>query len=200
MRLVAGVILLLTRVWSRFRESLYRPLFDLHGSNFRFDPDGYYTYETIEVGNDVFIGPRAQLSAPQSRIVIGNKVMLGPNVTIMGGDHNTSQVGRFMFDVKEKLLENDLPVIIEDDVWVGAGATILKGVRLRRGCIVAAGALVTKDVPPYAIVGGVPARVMRFRWVVDMILTHEKLLYPPEERLLRVELEHWQKVNPRPNS
>lgn len=176
------------RAWRRMKMNIMRFSFFAYGTNFIFDPDGYYSFETISVGNDVFIGPGATLQASMSRIMIGNKVMLGPNVTIMGGDHNVSEIGRFMFDVKEKRPENDQPVVIEDDVWVGAGATILKGVRLGRGSIVAAGAIVTQNVPPYAIVAGVPARIVRFRFDLDAILQHEAVLYPPEQRMTRAQL------------
>lgn len=81
-----------------------------------------------------------------------------------------------MFDVHEKLPENDLPVRIEDDVWVGTGAIILKGVVIGRGAVVAAGAVVTRDVPPYAIAAGVPAKVIRMRWNDEEIAKHEAML------------------------
>ncbi|WP_417171784.1 DapH/DapD/GlmU-related protein, partial [Alistipes putredinis] len=57
----------------------------------------------------------------------------------------------------------DASILVEDDVWIGHGATILAGVRIGQGAIVAAGAVVNKDVPPYAIVGGVPAKILKFR-------------------------------------
>lgn len=170
------------QAYGRLSMYILRPLFKTHGKNFKFDPFGSYTFKTISIGNDVFIGKGANLSASRSSITIGNKVMFGPNVTIRGGDHNTSMLGRFMFDVKEKRPEDDKPVIIEDDVWIGACATILKGVRLGRGSIVAAGALVINDVPPYSIVGGIPARVIKFRWSVADIMEHEKLLYASTDR------------------
>jgi acetyltransferase-like isoleucine patch superfamily enzyme len=91
----------------------------------------------------------------------------------------------------EKTPDDDLGVIIEDDVWVGTRAVILHGVRVRRGAIVAAGAVVTKSVPPYAIVGGVPARVLKFRWDVETILKHEEALYSADERYGRSELSEW---------
>lgn len=155
---------------------LYKPLFKRHGRNFVFDPFGHYSFHTIEVGDDVFIGQGAVLLASESKIVLGSKIMLGPNVTIMGGDHNTSQIGRYMYDVDEKLPENDLPVHIEDDVWIGTGAIILKGVVIGRGSIVAAGALVINDVSPYSIVGGVPAKEIKKRFTKEEIEVHEKIV------------------------
>lgn len=121
--------------------------------------------------------------------------MFGPEVAILGGNHRTDLVGRFMKSVleKEKKIEDDLEVIIQDDVWVGTRAIILKGVTIGRGSIIAAGAVVTKSVPPYAIAAGVPARIICFRWDIYTILDHEKRLYSPEERFSIDELKHWQK-------
>ena len=67
-------------------------------------------------------------------------------------------------------------MIFEGDNWIGMNATILKGVTIGRGCIVAAGAVVCKSTPPYSIVGGVPARVMKMRFSPEEIETHELLL------------------------
>ncbi len=172
---------------------MYRPLFASYGRNFRFDPAGEYSFGTIHVGDDVNLGMRPTLNATRSRIHIGNKVIFGPEVVIRGGNHTTSLVGRFVCDITEteKLPTDDSDVMIEDDVWIGTRAIILHGVTIGRGAVVAAGAVVTKNVPPYAIVGGVPARVLRFRWNVETILRHEVLLYPPEERLSREDLAKW---------
>lgn len=161
-----------------------RSAFRSHGRHFIFDPDGHYTFGNIEVGNDVSIGTGAVLLASESKIMVGNKVMFGPNVTVVGGNHNASVVGRFMYDVKDKRPQDDQDVIVEDDVWVGSGAIILKGVRLGRGSIVAAGAVVLRDVLPYVVVGGNPARPISARFQdIAAILRHEAALYPPEARL-----------------
>jgi acetyltransferase-like isoleucine patch superfamily enzyme len=162
---------------------LLLPLFESYGTNVRFDPDGCYTFETISLGSDVFLGYRPLLIAAESRIRIGSKVMFGPYVSIVGGNHNTAETGRAMFDVKEKRKQDDADVIIEDDVWIGSHAIILKGVTVGRGGIVSAGAVVTKDVPPYAVVAGSPARLVKFRWDVETIQRHEAALYPPESRI-----------------
>ena len=75
-----------------------------------------------------------------------------------------------------KLPENDQPVTLCGDNWIGANVTILKGVTIGEGAVVAAGSLVIRDVPPYAIVGGVPAKVIKFRFTEDEITEHKELL------------------------
>jgi acetyltransferase-like isoleucine patch superfamily enzyme len=161
---------------------LLLPLFREHGRNIRFDPDGVYSFENIILGSDVFLSTCPTLMAAKSTIRIGNKVMFGPHVTLIGGGHNTAEVGRFMTDVTEKHPGDDLGIVIEDDVWVGTRAVILRGVTVGRGSIVGAGSVVTKNVPPYAIVAGCPARVIKFRWTVENIIRHEEMIYSPNCR------------------
>lgn len=185
MRLFASIYLIITKVNRRLLMYLLTPLFKNHGKNFLFDPFGSYSYKTISVGDDVSFGIGATLWATESSITIGNKVMFGPNVTIMGGDHNASKIGCFMSDTHEKMPGDDLPVVIEDDVWIGSGVIILKGVRIGRGSIIAAGALVIRNVPPYSIMGGVPAKRLKVRWNYDEIMAHEAVLYPLEKRLAK---------------
>lgn len=104
--------------------------------------------------------------------------MFGPNVTIRGGNHRTDLVGRYMITVKdvEKLPENDKDVIIEDDVWVGCNVTILKGVIISKGTIVAAGSVVTKSFPPYSIIGGNPAKLIKMRFSEEEIKEHNNII------------------------
>ena len=155
---------------------LMRSQFKKIGNNVIFSPFDTFSYETIEIGSDVFIGPGATFRATDSGIQIKDKVMFGPNVTIMGGDHRSDVVGTYMFDVKTKLENHDLPVTIESDVWIGANAVILKGVTVGRGAIVAAGSVVTKSVAPYSIVAGVPAKETGVRFSAAQISLHEQML------------------------
>jgi acetyltransferase-like isoleucine patch superfamily enzyme len=175
MRIIGLFIFYIERIFSKIWMYLKRPLFKSYGRNVVFFPGDIFSYGTIQLGDDVFIGRGAHFSSI-CEIIIGNKVMFGPNVTIIGGDHNTTQIGEFMYDVNEKLPENDLPVIIEDDVWVGTGAIILKGVRVGKGSIIAAGAIVTKNVEPYSITGGVPAKKLRARFLEEDLEKHLLLL------------------------
>lgn len=104
-----------------------------------------------------------------AKIYIGDNVMTGPKVMMITGGHRYDIKGRPMISVRnnEKLPENDKNIILEGDNWIGANAIILKGVKIGKGAIVAAGAIVTKDVPEFAIVGGNPARVIKYRFKIN---------------------------------
>ena len=132
----------------------------------------------IHCGHHVHIGPHASFIASIAHIYIGNYVMFGPSVTIRGGNHRIDLIGKHIIEVREgdKLPENDQDVIIEDGVWVGCNAIILKGVTIGKGAVVAAGAVVTKNVPAYAIVGGNPAKVIKYRFDDKQVLEHEEIL------------------------
>ena len=147
-----------------------------YGSSLHIGHNCKFTYKHISVGNNVYIGENASFIASIARIKIGNKVMFGPNVTIRGGNHRIDVLGKYMYDVKDKLRENDEDVIIHDDVWIGCNSTILKGVTIGRGAVVAAGGVVTKSVPPYAIVGGNPSKLIRYRFSDNEIKEHENIL------------------------
>lgn len=129
--ILAELVHAFSRLRWRLKMLVLRRLFVRTGRNLVFDPDGTYTFSMIEFGDDVYIGLGARFSADGVRICIGNWVIMGPGVTIMAGDHNTSVVGTVMRHVKEKLPDDDCDVCIEADVWMGANATILKGVAQR---------------------------------------------------------------------
>ena len=133
--------------------------------------------KNIKIGKNSSIGGRALILCTRAKLIIGNYVMIGPQVSIITGDHKIDTVGKYMVNVSddEKVPENDLPVVIEDDVWIGANSTILKGVTIGEGSVVAAGSVVTKNVPAYTIVGGVPAKIIKNRFTDDELKKHRKL-------------------------
>ena len=96
----------------------------------------------------------------------------------MAGDHIIDVPGAFMVDLHTKRPGDDLPVIIERDVWIGANVTVLKGVTIGRGCVVAAGSVVTRSTEPYTMVGGVPARKLNDRFTPEQMLAHERFMGP----------------------
>ncbi len=112
---------------------------------------------TLNIGDYFSINHNSSITF-NGDLEIGNYVMIGPGVTITSGGHsfNNREIMRFQEDTYGK-------IVIEDDVWIGANAIILPGVKVSRGTVVGAGAVVTKDTELYSIVAGNPAKVIGYR-------------------------------------
>lgn len=122
-------------------------------------------------GRDVYIGFDCHIGA---NVILGSKILIASNVSFIGGDHRFDRVGMYMIDCgREEQLKN---IVIANDVWIGHGATILQGVTIHNGAIVAAGSVVTKDVAPFSIVAGCPAKKVKDRFSLEEIDKHQKIL------------------------
>ena len=134
--------------------------------------------QNIHVGNDVSIGADALFMTTRAKIIICDHVMFAPRVTVVTGNHRIDLPGKYMKSVRddEKRPEDDRDVVFEGDNWIGTGAIILQGVTVGRGAVIAAGAVVTNDVPAYTVVGGTPAKVLKMRFQPSEILEHEAML------------------------
>lgn len=104
-----------------------------------------------------------------TKLRIGSYCSIAPNVQfLLGGEHQINSISTYPFKVYEFGYAREAgskgDIVVKDDVWIGINAIICSGVKLGQGCIVAAGAVVTKDVEPYAIVGGNPAKVIKYRF------------------------------------
>lgn len=146
--------------------------------------------KNIYLGPNVAIGPNATLSALNAKFICKGHTAIAENLTVHTGDHARIP-GMYMTSINESIKPAgyDYDVIIEEDVWIGTNVTILCDVTIGRGVTVAAGAVVTKSMPPYCICGGVPAKVIKFYWSIDQILEHESNLYPADQRYTREQLE-----------
>lgn len=134
------------------------------GRNVKFDPLDHFNYREIEIGDNVFIGPGAWFAG--RKITIGSNVMFGPRVMIQAGRHDYSATDGLMNRQPELPSELVAGVTIGDDVWIAANVTLIDGARVGDGSVVAAGAVVTGDIPPNSIAAGIPARVIRARMPV----------------------------------
>lgn len=127
---------------------------------------------------------------PQEGLQIGSYCSIGPDcVFLLGGNHHGNTMSTYPFRTMFHMTDYEAwtkgKIVLEDDVWLGQGVTILSGVRIGKGACVAAGSVVCADVPPYAIVGGVPARVLRYRFSQEII---EKLLQVDMNKLTREQI------------
>jgi len=155
---------------ARYRCFLYRVR---HVDVTSYLASGSTISRDLVLGPYSYIGPGASIC---KGVRAGKYVMFGPNVTIVGKDHNFDRVGTPIIFSGRPIAK---PTIIEDDVWVGACAVIVGGVVIGRGAIIAAGALVTKDVAPYSIVGGVPAKLIKYRMSEIERDVHDEMLKKP---------------------
>ena len=139
----------------------------------------------LSIGDNTIISKGATIYCTDAPLTIGKNVGLGPNPTIVTGDHRIDVIGKYMMDItsSEKRSNDDLPVVIEDDVWTGANVTILKGVTIGHGSVIAAGAVVTQSFPPYSIIGGVPAKLIKMRFTEEQAKENDKLLYKDNKLL-----------------
>ena len=125
----------------------------------------------IVLGDDVMIGYRCVF---QCDTTVGDKVMIaGESAFLNSDDHNFDIVGKAMWDSGRG---DGHDIVVEDDVWIGQGSKVLSGVNIGRGSIVAAGSIVTRDVPRYAMVAGVPAKILRMRFTPEEITQHERIM------------------------
>ncbi len=147
---------------------LDRPFYRLKlatcGSFFKLGPNSNINNPSnVFVGEQFFTGPYCYISTSNfAKVVIGDGVMLGPNVTILGGNHNIELSTVYMIDLPKRQ-DADIGVVIENNVWVGAGAIILDGAYLSEGSVIAAGAVVNVRTEPNSVYGGVPAKFLKYR-------------------------------------
>lgn len=144
------------------RRNLCKSIFTKSGDDINIGRVAYFGFGSdISIGSNSSIGPYAQIigSGWGGSLTIGDNVMMGPEVVILLSEHNHDRTDIPMNQQGVRITK----IVIEDDVWIGMRTMILRGVTIGKGSIIGAGAVVTKDVPPYAIVGGIPAKVIKYR-------------------------------------
>lgn len=126
------------------------------GKNVNIEKGALFTPE-LSIGDNSGVGIKCEL---YGAIEIGRDVMMGPEVVIYTKNHKFININHTM---RSQGYEEQQKVIIGDDVWLGRRVMIMPGCHIGKGSVVAAGAVITKDVPDYAVVGGVPAKIIKYR-------------------------------------
>lgn len=146
-----------TRWTRKVRRFFCRSLFDACGDNVNVERGAYFSSGGgISIGSGSGLGVNCMVHGPLS---IGDNVMMGPDVVILTHTHNIDRSDIPMGKQGSRIAK----VTIGNDVWIGMRSIIMPGVNIGNGAVIGAGAVVTKDVPDYAIVGGVPAKVIKYR-------------------------------------
>ena len=125
-----------------------------------------FPIESVQVGNCTYGVLNVLVDNYGSKLTIGNFCSIATRVTfVLCSEHNTKNISSFPYKVHimgekyEAISKGN--IVVDDDVWIGYGAIIMSGVHIAQGAVVAAGAVVVTDIPPYAIVGGVPAKIIK---------------------------------------
>ena len=176
--IIVSLSLSFSYIWDKLWTPFYKRSMKYCGQGVYLRPmsSDFKGLKNLSIGDGSSIPKGSVFYCTEAPLTIGKKVIFGPHPTIITGDHRIDVVGSYIMDNKEKLPQNDAPVIIEDDVWIGANVTILKGVIIGRGSVVAAGAVVNCSFPPYSVIGGVPAKLLRMRFSPEEIKQHERIL------------------------
>ena len=150
--------------------------------------ENVYLYENSHIlGNALIITTKA-------KFIMKKNSGASEGLTIVTGNHPLVRGELFLEKAGDNDIQNAKDVIIEEDVGLGAGVTILQGVVIGRGAIVGGGSVIRNSVPPYAIIAGNPAKIVGFRFSPPATIEHEKVLYPENERLsLELLKENYQK-------
>jgi maltose O-acetyltransferase len=146
------------RLARRLRALSAKAMLDECGENVNVEHGAWFgSGKGISLGDRSDIGMDALVIGP---VRIGRDVMMGPRCVLLASSHEIASVE---VPMNQQGFRPDRPIVIEDDVWIGAGCTILPGRRIGQGSIVGAGSVVTADVPPWTVVAGNPARVVKDR-------------------------------------
>lgn len=185
-------------IFVRGLYTFFKSYFGIRRSQFGYCADNVIITPPVFIGNpsNIFLYEKCNLasnswiSAINAKFICKGNCAIAEGLTAHTGNH-ASIVGKFITDINEQNKPSgyDKDIIIEKDVWIGCNVTLLAGIKIGRGAIIAAGAVVSKDIPPYAIAGGVPAKVIRFKWPIEKIMQHESILYPANERFSKEYLE-----------
>lgn len=146
------------------------------------NPIGKPDINRIQIGVGTYGDINASILGDKGNLIIGNYCSIAGGVQfLVSADHYTTTLTTYPFKVKYCKIEREAlskgDIVVKDDVWIGTNALILSGVTINQGAIIAAGSVVTKDIPPYAIVGGNPAKILKYRFTDDVIDKLKKLDY-----------------------
>ena len=137
---------------------------------------------SVELDDFTRLQPGVRVINAGGKLVVKKYSAIGAGTTIISSEH-VPTVGLPQFLSTLHINDVKATVIVEEDAWVGAEAILLSHSHIGRGAVVAAGSVVTKPVPPYAVVAGSPAKVIAARFSAEQIIKHEQILYPAEERM-----------------
>lgn len=181
-------------MFENIKRAIKKQIWKSQHPNSQMIPVNRFDFKKVHVGNYSYGELKVIDFGGDCNLIIKNFVSVAQDVTfILNGEHHIKTMSTYPFKVKmigteteESFGKGD--IVVDDDVWIGYGAKILSGVHIGQGAVIAAGALVVRDVPPYAIVGGSPSKIISYRFKENTI---NKLLHCDFSKLTKdMVIEH----------
>ena len=184
-RIKAGISLLYRQYVSPLAKSGYGKI----GKNSIIMNNSIINKQNIFVDDYCVIQDQLNFISNHGKLIVGKYSVISSGCTIIPDAHTLIVGVPFYLSTIGHINDKEGDIIIHEDCWIGAGCILLPGCKIGRGAVIGAGSLIKKEVPPYAVVVGRPARIIATKFSIEQIIKHESILYPPNERMTIVELK-----------
>ena len=169
---------------------LFRRHFAEIGKHTFVNPNSQLVPENMYLDDYVVIQDNTNFISLNGKLYVKKYSVISSGCIIVPSPHVLKVGVPFYLNAQYHIGDVNKDIVIEEDCWIGAGAILLPGVTIRRGTVVGAGAVVTKDTLPYSVVAGVPAKLIATKFTLQQVLQHEKMLYCEDERFSESKLEN----------
>lgn len=188
-RILARIINFISRLDNRLQGSILKSGLGycgknvvLHKPNICSNPGNMYLYDNTSIMKNWIV------LSDTGRFIMKEHSIASTNLVVITGNHNRVIDHTLQDSIANRLADEEKDVICEEEVWLGSNVVLLPGVTIGRGATVAAGSVVNRDLPPYSLCAGVPAKVKKMYWTKEQILNHEEQVYAPEKRMTQEEI------------
>ncbi len=158
------------------------------GTHVKIAPGSFLNEKNLYLEDYTMLQEGIRLISNEGRLIVKKYSVVASNCIFIPGTHRLKVGVPFYLAAKYHIGDEDKQIVIEEDCWVGAGCIVLPGVKIGRGSVVGAGSVVTKDVLPYSVVAGVPAKIIAVKFREEDVLLHEQVLYSADERMTQEQI------------
>ena len=165
------------------QERQWKNKFGKYGNHTVVKRDSTLVPKNMYLDDFVIIQDKTNFISNKGKLIVKKYTVISSGCLLIPGGHKLKVGLPFWVSAQHHIADQEDDIIIGEDCWIGAGSILLPGVKIGRGCVVGAGSVVTKDIPDYAVVAGIPARIIATKFSLEDVLSHERVLYPASERL-----------------
>ena len=182
-QLLLPIVNIIRMPFYAIKERQWRRKFGKYGNNTIVKRDSTLVPKNMYLDDYVIVQDKTNFISFNGKLIVKKYSVISSGCIIVPGAHKLKVGVPFYLATSEHIGDKEQDIIIEEDCWIGAGCILLPGIRIGRGSVVGAGSVVTKDIQPYTVVAGTPAKVIGVKFSLDDIIKHEERIYSKEERI-----------------